>query len=83
MAKLKKRKDGYYTRTFTFEGKKYFVYAKTQAEFDLKVAEKKAELAAGADKKKNPTMQEYYESWQADREKAVSENTTRTQNHYC
>lgn len=82
MAKLKKRKDGYYTRTFTFEGKKYFVYAKTQAEFDLKIAEKKAELAAGADKRKNPTMQEFYESWQADREKGVSENTTRTQNHY-
>ncbi len=82
MAKQKKRKDGYYKRSFTFKGKKHYVYAKTQAELDGKVAEKKKELEAGLEKRENPTMQEYYDRWQAAREKTVSENTTRTQNHY-
>ncbi|MBP5607421.1 MAG: site-specific integrase [Lachnospiraceae bacterium] len=82
MAKQKKRKDGYYKRTFTFKGKKHYVYARTQAELDDKVAEKKAELTAGAEKRDNPTMRDYYDLWQAAREKTVSSNTIRTQNHY-
>ena len=81
MAKQKKRKDGYYKRSFMFKGKKHYVYAKTQAELDCKVAEKKTELEKGLEKRENPTMQEYYERWQAARENTVSENTTRTQNH--
>lgn len=81
MAKQKKRKDGYYKRSFTFNGRKHYVYAKTQAELDDKIATKKAELSNKVEKRENPTVSEYYERWQTAREKTVSDNTIRTQNH--
>ncbi|WP_406543854.1 tyrosine-type recombinase/integrase [Pseudobutyrivibrio sp.] len=37
---LKKRKDGYYAKTFSFEGKRYTVYAKTRKALEKKYIEK-------------------------------------------
>lgn len=37
---LKKRADGYYAKTFSFEGKRYSVYAKTKADLIKKVDER-------------------------------------------
>ena len=37
---LKKRKDGYYAKTFSFEGKRYTVYSKTRKSLEKKYIEK-------------------------------------------
>ena len=75
----KKRKDGYFKKSFTFNEKRYYVYAKTKQELNEKEYQKRAELEKQTDNKQNPTLQEYYDRWKIRRYSAVSETTIRGQ----
>lgn len=79
MAKQKKRQDGYFKRTFTYNGKRYYVYGKTAEELNKKEAEKRAELQGKVEKRENPTISEYAEKWFDRRRDTVKENTLRGQ----
>jgi len=79
MARARKRRDGFYKRSFTYEGKRYYIYAKTYDELDERVLEKKAELKKGFEKRNNPTLAEYFDTWEESRRGCVSENTLRWQ----
>lgn len=71
----KKNKAGYLRQTFTMNGKRYQVYAHTATELCEKVAKKREEISQNIDSHRNPTLQEYFESYQARREHEVKENT--------
>ena len=81
MARLKKNKKGYLVKTFTYSGKKYFVYGKTQNELIEKQAEKLRELEAGTEKHHNPTLNDYYEYFTELRSKEVKPATIRAQKY--
>lgn len=61
MARQKKTSNGYYRKTFMYEGKRYCVYAKDQKELSEKVTQKRKELEEGTIDQENPTLRGYYE----------------------
>lgn len=61
MARQKKTANGYYRKTFMYEGKRYCVYAKEQKELASKVSEKLKELEEGKKNHENPTLRDYYD----------------------
>lgn len=75
----KKRSDGYIKKTFTVNGKKYYVYGKNAKELFEKERAKREEIENGFEKRNNPTVVEYYERWTKARQGVVSEATLRTQ----
>ncbi|MBQ8940676.1 MAG: site-specific integrase [Firmicutes bacterium] len=75
----KKRTDGYLKRSFTIEGKRYYVYGKNQKELLEKEVAKRVEVETGIERHDNPTVTEYYDRWSYDRAGTVSEATIRTQ----
>lgn len=75
MAKLKKRPDGYYRKTFTFQGRQYTCYARSTRLLDEKVQEKKEQLKKGLLINTNPSLDEYFEVWYAGRDGTVKEST--------
>ena len=83
MAKLKRRTDGNYCKTFTFNGKRISVYAKSTQELDDKVAEKKELLKSGKADRENPTIDSFHSMWVENRRGSVTEATIRSQQcHY-
>lgn len=79
MARLKKSKNGYLRKTFTYEGHRYSVYAKDNAELMEKYSEKLQELKEGQKALHNPTLSNYYETLTDIRRKQVKEATIRAQ----
>ena len=79
MAKAAKRADGRLQSGFRYEGKRYTVYAKTQAELIEKVHAKKEELRKGTLDHDNPTLDLFYERWTENRAGSVKESTLRCQ----
>lgn len=80
MAKKKGRADGLKTVTFTFEGKRYYVYGHTKAEAKDKAICRKQELQEKRLKKSAElTFTEYYERWSEAREGTVKGATIRKQ----
>lgn len=79
MARAKKRNDGYLRKTFTVNGKRYYVYARTQTELFEKEQKKRQEIEQGFEQHDNPTVSQYYERWTAGRQNSVKEATLRTQ----
>ncbi len=75
----KKRTDGYYRSSFVFNGKRYYVYAKTKDELREKENNKRDELKKGIESRINPTFDEYYKKWSEARRGQVSEATLRNQ----
>ena len=82
MAKAKKRADGRYCKSFTYNGKKYFAYGTSQADAEKAAYEKKLALEAGKQDHDNPRMTLYYEKWAANRQGVVKEATLRIQAHH-
>lgn len=78
MARMKKC-NGYYRKTFTFEGKRYTVYAKNSRELLEKTEAKKKELEEGKHNLENPTLYAYYEDFTEIRRHEVRESTIRAQ----
>ncbi len=79
MAKNKKRADGYLTKTFTFNNKRYYVYAKDRKELERKAFEKLHKLESGEIDHENPTLDKYHETWTKNRRNSIKEATLRCQ----
>lgn len=75
----RKRTDGRLQRTFTFNGKRYFIYGYSKRELDEREYVKRAELKAGKEQHDNPTLDQYHERWVEARRGAVKESTLRGQ----
>lgn len=76
----KKRANGYYQKQFTYEGKRYTVYAEKKSELDAKKAQKLAELQQGSVNRVNPTLNDYYkDTFTPNRENKIKEATLRCQ----
>ncbi len=69
--------DGYFRETFTFEGKRYSVRAKTQRDLWRKVDEKKRSLESGADNTSgNMPVSKWFEQYlEAYKKNSVTEKT--------
>lgn len=78
MAK-KKRADGLMQKTFTYQGKRYWVYGKDAAELFEKEKQKREDLEKGFESRNNPTMNQYYEQWTEGRRDTIKESTLRGQ----
>lgn len=81
MARKKKNDRGYLTYTFTYEGKRYYVYAKTEQELIDKVSERKKEVKEGIEKVYNPTLNDYYSHLLNVRRQELKESTLRAQTY--
>ena len=79
MARAKKRKDGRYQKSFTFNDKRYFVYAETKEQLEEKYHQKKAALKEGKERHDNPKLDEFFEKWMRSRERSIKPATYRTQ----
>ncbi|MCR4752072.1 MAG: site-specific integrase [Eubacterium sp.] len=75
----KKRADGRKASSFTYEGKRYFVYGNTASERAEKMAKKREELKKGQVDRENPTLNEYYKRFTENRRKKIKESTIRGQ----
>ena len=78
MAK-QKRHYGKLRKTFTYEGKRYYVEAKTNDELAEKIVKKKEQLKKGAQSIYNPTISQYYKTFTDIRRKQIKDSTIRGQ----
>ena len=81
MARQKKTSNGYFRKTFNFEGKRYVVYAKDQKELIEKTAQKRKELEEGIENQINPTINSYYDYFTELRLKEQKGATIRAQKY--
>ena len=79
MGKQKKRADGRFKSSFTFKGKRYYVYGRSKQELIDKEVEKRKELEEGRERRENPSMNEFYQTWTESRRGSVKESTLRGQ----
>lgn len=79
MPRQKKRTDGRLKSTFTFKGKRYYVYGRSQQELKANEAKRLAELKAGQEQRDNPTLSQYYERWSELRRGSVRGATMHSQ----
>ena len=79
MSKTKKatRADGRLRTTFTYEGKRYYIYGTTKKELREKELLKLQELQDGKLRRENPTMDEYFEGFLDRYRLKVGSNTCR------
>lgn len=82
MAKQKKRADGRFCKTFTFNGKKYFAYGHDKQEAERNAIEKLQSLEQGKKNHDNPLFKVFYEKWSDNRRGTVKEATLRSQQHH-
>ena len=65
MAKIKKRADGRVVKTFTYNGKKYFVYGHDKQEAERKAFQRLQELESGKEDHDNPTLDIFFDRWKS------------------
>lgn len=77
MLKSKKptRADGLLVKSFSYEGKRYYVYGRTEEELYQRKAERLVDLRSGRDKVENPTLDDYYEHFTEVRRTEVKPST--------
>lgn len=75
----KKRSDGRYQSTFTYEGKRYSVYGSSQKEILEKKVKKMQELQSGELDHVNPTLNDYYDEFEHLNRQKVKPSTIRSQ----
>lgn len=78
MAK-QKRHRGYLRTTFTLNGKRHYVYGKTQKELLENEIKKREEIEKGIKDLYNPTLNDYYEHFTEIRRREIKESTIRAQ----
>lgn len=78
MARAKKW-NGYYRKTFTYEGKRYAVYGKSSQELLEKEVAKREELENGIQDYYNPSIRDYYKHFTDVRRRELKEATLRAQ----
>ena len=79
MARQKKRADGRFQKSFTFNGSRYYVYGRSMQELDEKKDQLKAKLKAGKEAHDNPTFEQYYRTWTDNRRGSIREATLHSQ----
>lgn len=79
MAKRKKRTDGRLQKSFTYDGKRYYVYGKTAAELLENEVAKRKQLEQGEQDLYDPTLNSYYEHFTSIRRAELKGSTMRTQ----
>ena len=79
MAKQKKRGDGRISKSFRFNGKRYYVYGRTALELAQAEHEKRIQLEQATEDRENPTLNAYYKRFTEHRRKKVKEATIRCQ----
>ena len=75
---MKKRADGRLQRTFSYNGKRYFVYGHNKKELDEKEHIKRLKLETKKDNRENPTLDQYHEKWERELAKSVKGSTIRS-----
>lgn len=78
MAKQKKY-NGYLVKTFSYNGRRYYIYGKDSRELLEKELKKREELENGILTIYNPTLNQYYEHFTDIRRKEIKESTIRSQ----
>lgn len=79
MAQRKRNSKGYIKKTFTYEGKRYYIYARNTTELIEKETQKRQELKEGAINRQNPTINAYYKYFTDIRQNNVKSATIRAQ----
>ena len=78
MSKQKKY-NGYLRKSFTFNGKRVYVYGKTAKELSENEMKKREELKSEEQNISNPTLDSYYEYFTKIRRREIKESTLRSQ----
>lgn len=79
MPRLKKRADGRFRASFTYQNKVYYVYSKNRSELETLKAEKLKELQEAEENYQNPKLDSYYETFTRIRSREIKESTIRAQ----
>lgn len=74
-----RRSDGRLQKGFRIRGKLFTVYGKTQKELFEAEKAKREEVEKGFERRENPTLNQYYETWTDARRNCVKESTLRIQ----
>lgn len=80
MAK-QKRYNGYLRKTFSLNGKRYYIYGKNAQELFENEAKKRKELEQGYEEVYNPTLNAYYKHFTDIRRRELKESTLRAQKY--
>ena len=76
---MNKRPDGLYKKSFSFNGRLYYVYGHNLKEVTIKEIEKRKELEEMKERRDNPTLDQYHERWTDARRGTIKESTLRCQ----
>lgn len=68
-----------YEYRFTVDGQRYSTYGRTVKECQTKADDKRLELATGSERRANPTLDQFRETWTETRTGSTKESTLRTQ----
>ena len=79
MAKQKRYTNGYLRKTFTYDGKRIYIYGRTPADLTENEQKKRAELESGTQDRENPTLTNYYDYFTQIRRAELKESTLRGQ----
>ena len=79
MSKRKRNANGYFKKTFTHDGKRYYIYGRDAAELIEKENKKRQELKNGLLNRQNPTLNAYYDYFTEIRSNKVKSATMRAQ----
>lgn len=79
--KKARRADGLMQKGFRVDGKQYVVYGHNEKELFEKEKAKRDQIAQGMQRRNNPTLIEYYQTWSDLRRTIVKETTIKTQLH--
>lgn len=79
MAKQRKRNDGRLQKSFTYNGRRYYVYGRTAQELAQAEHAKRQQLEQGTEERENPTLNKYYDRFTDHRRSKVKESTIRCQ----
>lgn len=81
MARQKKNSKGYLTKTFSYNGHRYYIYGKDSRELEEKTLQKRKELEEGITNQVNPTIKAYYDYFTELRLKEQKGATIRAQKY--
>ncbi len=79
MANSKRKSSGRLKKAFTYNGKRYYVYGYSKKELEEKAFRKRQELEAGKERRENPTLNEYHETWITARIDTIKQSTLHSQ----
>ena len=82
MPRVKKRADGRISLSFSYDGKRYWVYGRTKQDAEEKKQQKLTDLKNNAAKHKDPTLDDYYDSWKKDHCREVGHNTAHAEEYF-